>query len=41
VNAGDTATIEVDAYLGKKFKGVVTEVANSANGNRREYRPGY
>lgn len=31
VNSGDTATIEVDAYLGKKFKGVVTEVANSAN----------
>ncbi len=31
VNAGDTSTIEVDAYLGKKFKGVVTEVANSAN----------
>ena len=31
VNVGDTANIEVDAYLGKKFKGVVTEVANSAN----------
>jgi multidrug efflux pump subunit AcrA (membrane-fusion protein) len=31
VNTGDTATIEVDAYMGKKFKGVVTEVANSAN----------
>ncbi|MFM2207473.1 MAG: hypothetical protein RL213_1448 [Bacteroidota bacterium] len=31
VNTGDTANIEVDAYLGKKFKGVVTEVANSAN----------
>jgi len=31
VNNGDTANIEVDAYLGKKFKGVVTEVANSAN----------
>src|SRR6185503_9452774 len=31
VNIGDTANIEVDAYLGKKFKGVVTEVANSAN----------
>lgn len=26
----DTAVIEVDAYLGKKFKGVVTEMANSA-----------
>ncbi len=31
VNNGDTSTIEVDAYLGKKFKGIVTEVANSAN----------
>ena len=31
VHIGDTATIEVDAYLGKKFKGIVTEVANSAN----------
>lgn len=31
VNLGDTANIEVDAYLGKKFKGVVTSVANSAN----------
>ena len=31
VNNGDTANIEVDAYVGKKFKGVVTEVANSAN----------
>ncbi|SMO71181.1 efflux RND transporter periplasmic adaptor subunit [Solitalea koreensis] len=26
----DTADVEVDAYLGKKFKGVVTEIANSA-----------
>jgi len=31
VNIGDTANIEVDAYLGKKFQGIVTEVANSAN----------
>ncbi|HNS12262.1 MAG TPA: efflux RND transporter periplasmic adaptor subunit [Bacteroidia bacterium] len=31
VNVGDTSTVEVDAYLGKKFKGIVTEVANSAN----------
>lgn len=30
VKMGDTATIEVDAYLDKKFKGVVTEIANSA-----------
>ena len=27
----DTAIIEVDAYLGKKFKGLVTEIANSAS----------
>jgi HlyD family secretion protein len=28
---GDTALVEVDAYLNRKFKGVVTEIANSAN----------
>ncbi len=27
---GDTSTIEVDAYPGKKFKGVVFEIANAA-----------
>lgn len=31
VNINDTALIEVDAYLGQKFKGLVREVANSAN----------
>ena len=31
VSLGDTALIEVDAYLDKEFKGIVTEVANSAN----------
>ena len=31
VNLGDTAEVEVDAYLDKSFKGVVTEIANSAN----------
>jgi HlyD family secretion protein len=31
VHKGDTALIEVDAYMNKKFKGIVTEVANSAN----------
>ncbi|OFY90063.1 MAG: efflux transporter periplasmic adaptor subunit, partial [Bacteroidetes bacterium RIFOXYA2_FULL_33_7] len=31
VSLGDTAIIEVDAYLDKEFKGIVTEVANSAN----------
>ena len=28
VSIGDTANIEVDAYLDNKFKGVVTEIAN-------------
>jgi HlyD family secretion protein len=28
---GDTAIIEVDAYLKEKFKGIVTEIATSAN----------
>tara|TARA_B100000902_G_scaffold111992_1_gene113233 strand:+ start:12702 stop:13952 length:1251 start_codon:yes stop_codon:yes gene_type:complete len=31
VNIGDTSIIEVDAFLGNKFKGVVTEIASSAN----------
>lgn len=31
IKLNDTALIEVDAYLDKKFKGIVTEVANSAN----------
>lgn len=31
VQEGDTALIEVDAHDNRKFKGVVTEVANSAN----------
>jgi HlyD family secretion protein len=31
VHIGDTALIEVDAYLNRKFKGIVTEVATSAN----------
>jgi HlyD family secretion protein len=31
IKLNDTANIEVDAYLDKKFKGIVTEVANSAN----------
>lgn len=30
VNLGDTATIEVDAYVDYKFTGIVTEIANSA-----------
>ncbi len=31
VHSGDTSLIEVDAYVDRKFKGVVTEIANSAN----------
>lgn len=31
VHKYDTALIEVDAYMDKKFKGIVTEIANSAN----------
>jgi HlyD family secretion protein len=31
VKIGDTASIEVDAYLNRKFKGIVTEIGNSAN----------
>jgi len=31
VNLNDTTLIEVDAYLDRKFKGIVTEIANSAN----------
>lgn len=33
VHKNDTALIEVDAYMDKKFKGIVTEIANSANSN--------
>jgi HlyD family secretion protein len=31
VSINDTALIEVDAYLDRKFKGIVTQIANSAN----------
>ena len=31
VNVGDTASIEIDSYLGSRFRGIVTEIANSAN----------
>ncbi len=31
VRLGDTALIEVDAYLNRKFKGIVFEMANTAN----------
>ncbi len=31
VSTGDTADVEVDAWLGRTFTGIVTEVANSSN----------
>jgi HlyD family secretion protein len=31
VSLNDTALIEVDAYLGNTYKGIVSEIANSAN----------
>lgn len=31
VAVGDSAIVEVDAYMDKEFKGVVTEISNSAN----------
>ncbi|HWR94793.1 MAG TPA: efflux RND transporter periplasmic adaptor subunit [Flavobacterium sp.] len=31
VNVGDSARVEVDAFLKKKFRGVVTSISNSAN----------
>lgn len=31
VKLGDTALIEIDAYLDRKFKGIVTQIANSSN----------
>ncbi|HZW77598.1 MAG TPA: efflux RND transporter periplasmic adaptor subunit [Flavobacteriaceae bacterium] len=33
VNIGNEAKVEVDAYLKREFKGVVTEIANSAESN--------
>lgn len=33
VGLGDSCDIEVDAYLGKTFKGIVTSIANSATSN--------
>lgn len=32
VEIGDSTIVEVDAYLKKEFKGIVTEIANSADG---------
>lgn len=33
IHLNDTTLVEVDAYLGQKFKGIVTSIANSANTN--------
>lgn len=33
VHVGDTAEVEVDAYYGRKFKGIVIHIANSAAGS--------
>ncbi|MBS1652399.1 MAG: efflux RND transporter periplasmic adaptor subunit [Bacteroidetes bacterium] len=33
VHKNDTALVEVDAYIDKAFKGIVTEIANSSNSN--------
>ncbi len=32
VELGDTAVVEVDAYLGRQFRGIVTRIANTATG---------
>ena len=32
VTLGDVAEVEVDAYIGRKFKGVVSQIAHSASG---------
>ncbi|MCO5234546.1 MAG: efflux RND transporter periplasmic adaptor subunit [Chitinophagales bacterium] len=32
VKIGDSANIEVDAYIGRKFQGIVTQVSNSSKG---------
>ncbi len=31
ISIGDSTIVEVDAYLGQEFRGVVTEISNSAN----------
>ncbi|MBC8045380.1 MAG: HlyD family efflux transporter periplasmic adaptor subunit [Fimbriimonadaceae bacterium] len=33
INLGDSALVEVDAYLDRKFRGIVTQIANSAGSN--------
>lgn len=32
VSVGDSTIVEVDAYLGKEFQGIVTEISNTADG---------
>ncbi len=31
VHLGDSALVEIDAYVGRKFKGIVTQIASSSN----------
>ena len=33
VKIGDTAIVEVDAYINRKFKGLVYKIANPSTGN--------
>lgn len=33
VKIGDTASVEVDAYIGRKFQGIVTQVSNTSKGS--------
>jgi HlyD family secretion protein len=39
VKPGDTAIINVDAFLGEKFRGIVTELANSPKTSGMHSRP--
>jgi len=40
VSLGDSAIIEIDAYNGRKFKGLVTKIAASNNGSASSMAPG-
>jgi HlyD family secretion protein len=33
VKLGDTTDVEIDAYIGRKFKGIVTQVSNTSKGS--------
>jgi HlyD family secretion protein len=38
VSLGDDVEIEIDAYLGRKFKGKVSQIAHSGSRARANYR---